>query len=116
MEINRRKFISTLFLSTLCLPFLSNTLTDIFISEKFSSPLDIPRKLKEASILRKKGKWKSAKKIYTQILLAKPSEIRAYDGLKRIILSLDNNNLTDVLQLYLSGLKLNPGQVSFYEN
>lgn len=115
MEINRRKFISTLFLSTLSLPFLSNTLTDIFISEKFSSPLDIPRKLKEASILRKKGKWKSAKKIYTQILLAKPSEIRAYDGIKRIILSLDNNNLTDVLQLYLSGLKLNPGQASFYE-
>lgn len=116
MEINLRKFIFTLFLSTLSLPFLSNTfLANTLIEKPLFNISDVPGKLKEASLLRKKRKWKAAKKIYEQIITVQPDEIRAYDGLKKIILSLDKNNLSEILNVYLSELNINPNNVSFYE-
>jgi len=116
MNTSRRKFISTLILSSIGIPFVSSVSAKGLLCEPFFSknnPVD--QKLKEAADFRKVKNFVKAEQIYQEIIAQKPDEIRAYDGLKKVILQQNNNDLQKVLEMYLSGLDKNPQNAAFYE-
>ncbi len=116
MNTSRRKFVSTLFLSTVGLPFLSHLYgKELLFANPFPSidPTEVSKKLKEAADLRKNDNWNSAERIYQEIISQKPDEIRAYDGLKKVILRNSPNDMQKVLEMYLSGLNKNPQNALF---
>ncbi len=116
MNTSRRKFVSTLFLSTVGLPFLSRLYGTEFLVNNLSpsiDPTEISKKLKEAADSRKNDNWNLAERIYQEIISVRPDEIRAYDGLKKIIQHNFPNDLQKILEMYLSGLNKNPQNALF---
>jgi ribosome-binding factor A len=116
MDTSRRKFVSTLILSSIGVSFVSPLFAKNLLFKPFlAEDIDIPKKLKEAADFRKKKNFQAAEQIYQEVIAQKPDEIRAYDGLKKVILQQDNNDLQKVLDMYASGLTNNPQNAAFYE-
>ncbi|MDR2121542.1 MAG: hypothetical protein LBP34_00315 [Flavobacteriaceae bacterium] len=116
MDTTRRRFISTLLLSSAGLSFFFSLSAESLLFKILpKNSIDVPKKLKEAADYRKKNNLKASERIYKEIIAQKPDEIRAYDGLKKIILQKNNNDLKKVLDLYASGLNNNPKNTVFYE-
>jgi len=66
--------------------------------------------LKQAADLRKQKKYNQAKQIYQQIITQFPNEIRAYDGMRKVLLS-QKNKEWQVILLLKGALLLNPNNI-----
>jgi hypothetical protein len=102
--ITRKRFLVLSSLGTLSLLFPSA------LFSKQSNDLrsfDVNALLKSAKDLRKQGKKSEAKQIYQQILLQFPNEIRAYDGMRKVILS-QKNKEWEVILMFKAALIANP--------
>lgn len=71
------------------------------------NPLDINELLKSAKNFRKQGNNNQAKQIYQQIIVQYPSEIRAYDGMRKVLLS-QKKKEWEVILMFKAALLLNP--------
>ena len=106
--MNRKKFLALGSLSIFSL-FFPNYL---FSKEKNqSNSFDVNALLKTAKTLRKQGKNNQAKQIYQQIISQDPNEIRAYDGMRKILLS-QKKKEWEVILMFKSALLLNPNNVA----
>ena len=94
--ISRKKF---LYLAGLGM--VSSLAPNFLFAKIFQSSLqdDVPALLKAARRLRKQGKLNASKIKYEQVLSLDPVEIRAYNGIRKILLSKKNKEL-QVIQLY----------------
>ncbi len=72
---------------------------------------DVNALLKSAKNLRKQGKNNQAKQIYQQLISQYPTEIRAYDGMRKILLS-QKKKEWEVILMFKSALLLNPNNVA----
>jgi|GEM_PF-940318 len=105
--ITRRKFIAlgSLGLFSMIFP------TYLFPRSKNQlSSFDVNALLKSAKTLREQGKNNQAKQIYQQIILQYPGEIRAYDGIRKILLS-QKKKEWEVILMFKSALLLNPNNL-----
>lgn len=97
--ITRRRFLlmgSLGILSTLIPNFLfSNTISN--------SNTDAIALLKKARKYRKQGKLNLAKSTYQEVLTIDPTEVRAYNGIRKILLNKKNKEF-EVIQLYQQAL------------
>ncbi|MFC4686127.1 tetratricopeptide repeat protein [Epilithonimonas pallida] len=95
--ISRKKFLHLAGLG------IVSSLVPNFIFAKFikssSTDNDIPTLLRAARRLRKQGRLNAAKNKYEQVLALDTSEIRAYNGIRKILLSQKHKEL-QVIQLY----------------
>ena len=95
--ISRKKF-----LHLAGLGMLSSLAPNFLFAKFFKLPSiddDIATLLKAARRLRKQGRLNAAKTKYEQVLSLNASEIRAYNGIRKILLSKKNKEL-QVIQLY----------------
>lgn len=113
MEINRRKFIATTSLTIFSLG-ITNSLLGNVLTPNFFSNTTIAQKLRQAALRRRAGNFIDAKVIYDEVILTNPAEIRAYDGIRKILLKTKYKEL-EVLQLYLNGMAQNIGNANFKE-
>lgn len=100
-----------------------SALTALLPNNLFSSTFNLNDKnrlnglnilLKQAADYRKAGKHFKARTIYNQIIDEFPQEIRAYDGIRKIILAKGKHEL-EVIKVYKNALLLNPGDVRIKE-
>lgn len=109
--LTRKKFIAITSLGAL---------STLFPNYLFSSNLkvknidDLNVLLKQAAGYRKAGKFFKARNIYNQIIDSNPLEIRAYDGIRKIILAKGKQE-SDVIKLYKDALSLHPGNARIKE-
>ena len=68
---------------------------------------DVNKLLKSAADLRKQKKWSEAQAKYKQIIEQYPNEIRAYDGMRKALLS-DKKKEWEVILMFRAALALNP--------
>ncbi|EJL69988.1 tetratricopeptide repeat protein [Chryseobacterium populi] len=101
--ITRKKFLALSSLGAVSLLFPNFLFSKSF---KRTHIIDVDAALKEAASLRRVGKFEEAKKIYDDILAGYPGEVRAYDGLRKIILS--GGQQEDVIKLLGEAVKINP--------
>ncbi|MEY8761397.1 tetratricopeptide repeat protein [Chryseobacterium tongliaoense] len=101
--ITRKKFLALSSLGAVSLFFPNFLFSKSF---KRTNIIDVDAALKEAASLRSTGKLVEAKKIYDDILIGYPGEVRAYDGLRKIILS--GGQQEDVIKLLSEAVKINP--------
>lgn len=113
MEINRRKFITTTSLSIIGLG-ITNSVLGNALNSNFFTTTTIAQKLREAAVKRRAGSFIDARAIYDEVIIISPSEIRAYDGIRKILLKTKYKEL-EVLQLYLNGMSQNIGNANFKE-
>lgn len=85
MEINRRKFITTTSLSIIGLG-ITNSVLGNALNSNFFTTTTIAQKLREAAVKRRAGSFIDARAIYDEVIIISPSEIRAYDGIRKILL------------------------------
>ncbi|WP_447636570.1 hypothetical protein [Flavobacterium microcysteis] len=122
MKTNRRKFIGTSSMTLVGIAF-TNTLLGQSVSSliKFTEET-IPQKLKRAADLRRNGQGTSslalrnrsgsgqnleeALGIYNEVILTDAEEVRAYDGIRKILLQSKYKEL-EVLQVYSNYLVIN---------
>lgn len=104
--ITRKKFLALSSLGAVSLLF-----PDFLFSKPFQRTgiIDVNASLKEAAILRRKKKLTEAKKVYDEILSKYPGEVRAYDGLRKIILF--NGKQEDVIKLLVNAVSMNPENI-----
>ncbi|CAI8846594.1 tetratricopeptide repeat protein [Chryseobacterium sp. IT-36CA2] len=105
--ITRKKFLALSSLGAVSLLFPNFLLSK---PPKIPKKADILSMLREASFLRKNGKLEDAKRLYYDILKIDSNEIRAYDGLRKILLS--GYNPKAVIDLLEKAVKDNPGNVN----
>lgn len=105
--ITRRKFLtlSSLGVFTIILPNCLFSKT-----KRQTSLFDVNILLKNAKNLRKQGKNNQAKQIYQQIISQYPNEIRAYDGMRKVLLS-QKKKEWEVILMFKSALLLNPNNI-----
>lgn len=105
--ITRRKFLtlSSLGVFSIILPNYLFSRT-----ENSTNFFDVNILLKNAKNLRKQGKNNQAKQIYQQIISQYPNEIRAYDGMRKILLS-QKKKEWEVILMFKKALLLNPNNV-----
>lgn len=102
--ITRRKFIVLGSLGALSVIFPNYLFSG---SKNLTGSLDVDALLKNAKVLRKQGNSSQAKQIYQQIILQYPNEIRAYDGLRKVLLA-QKKKEWEVILMFQSALLLNP--------
>lgn len=115
MKTNRRKFISTTTLGVIGFSYARSlaTMSSLFSQEKTTTAdPSILQLLTQASYKRKSGFLEEARSIYNQVISINSNEIRAYDGIRKILLQ-DKYKELEVLDLYLNGYNLNPTNVYF---
>ncbi len=110
MGTNRRQFIATTTLATLSLG-LPNLL---FPQQVANNNTLLAQKLQQAALKRRQGKFTQAKNLYNEVIAIKSDEIRAYDGLRKILLQSKYKEL-EVLNLYKTGMNQNPNSPIFKE-
>lgn len=103
--ITRRKFLTlgSLGIASLVFPsflFSNSTHLPIIVT-------DVNTLLQNAKILRKQGKKNQAKQIYQQIITQYPAEVRAYDGMRKILLS-QKKKEWEVILMFKAAVLLNP--------
>lgn len=115
MKTNRRKFIINSSLTFIGLG-ISNSVLGNIVSFSSSETLveTIAQKLQRAANKRRNGNFNQAKIIYSDVIAIDSNEIRAYDGIRKILLQNKYKEL-EVLQLYLTGLNNNPTNAVFKE-
>jgi len=106
--ITRKKFLALGSLGVISLFFPTNLFSN---NKSVFGLLDVNILLKNARNLRKQGKNNQAKEIYQQIISQYPNEIRAYDGMRKIILS-QKKKEWDVILMFKAALVLNPNNVA----
>lgn len=117
MKTNRRKFIYTTTLSFLSIKYAGGLFgmfnqVEIRQNNQVTNSQTILQMLTEASAKRKSGLLNEAMSIYNNIISINSNEIRAYDGIRKILLQSKYNEL-EVLNLYLNGFTLNPSNIFF---
>ena len=87
------------------LSFVSIFIPNLFFSKLFSThtSADITSLLKIAKKYRKQNKLTLAKNTYEEVLGLDPTEIRAYNGIRKILLNKKNREY-QVIQLYEQAL------------
>lgn len=109
--ITRKKFLTLSSLGAISLLFPN------FIFSKQNNEaaaFDLNGLLKNAKDLRKLGKNNEARQIYQQILIQFPNEIRAYDGLRKIILS-QKKKEWEVILMFKAALIINPNNIELQQ-
>ncbi len=102
--ITRKEFLSLSSLGIVSL-LLPNFL---FSKERLEySFADVNTLLKSAADLRKQKKFSQSKQIYQQIISQFPSEIRAYDGMRKALLS-EKNKEWEVILMFKAAIALQP--------
>ncbi len=95
-------------------------LSTLFPNYLFSSSLNLKSLdglnvlLKRAADYRRAGKYFKARTIYDQIISTIPQEIRAYDGIRKIMLVKGKQEF-EVIKVYKNALQLNPGNIRIKE-
>ncbi len=117
MKIHRRKFISTSALGLIGVGLsggLFGMVNPLLIDSSRINITDptILQLLTQASLKRRSGLFVEARTIYEQVITINSNEIRAYDGIRKILLQERYKEL-EVLNLYLNGYNLNPTNVFF---
>lgn len=95
--ISRKKF-----LRLTGLGIAASITPNLILSQTFPKSLltdDVKALLKKAKKLRKQGKLNQAKSKYQEVLAIDPAEVRAYNGIRKILLSKKNQE-SQVIQLY----------------
>ncbi|WP_144283361.1 tetratricopeptide repeat protein [Chryseobacterium echinoideorum] len=105
--MNRKKFLSLASMGIFTLLFPS-ILFSKNRSEYQNNNVNVL--LKQAASLRKQKKYNQARQIYQQIISQFPNEIRAYDGMRKVILS-QKNKEWQVILLFKGALLQNPNNV-----
>ncbi|MDQ1858421.1 M48 family metallopeptidase [Chryseobacterium sp. WLY505] len=83
----------------------------LFSKEKFKHfPPDVNVLLKSASDLRKQKQYNQAKQVYAHIISQFPNEIRAYDGMRKTLLS-QKNKEWEVILMFRAALVLKPENI-----
>ncbi|UHO38671.1 hypothetical protein H5J24_00225 [Chryseobacterium capnotolerans] len=101
--ITRKTFLSLSSLGMISLLFPSF----LFSKTQPGSFEDVNKLLKLAADLRKQKKWSEAQAKYKQIIEQYPNEIRAYDGMRKALLS-DKKKEWEVILMFRAALALNP--------
>ncbi len=101
--MNRKEFLSLSSLGIFSIVFQGFK----FFDYKLKPTADLNLLLKNASQLRKQKKFGQAKQAYETIILQYPAEIRAYDGLRKTLLS-QKNKEWQVILMFKAALLLNP--------
>lgn len=115
MATNRRKFITTSSLGFLSLGLFGNTPINLSFFSLDKKPVEtIPQLLRQAALKRKNGELGLATNLYNQVIAMNSNEIRAYDGLRKVLLQSKYKEL-EVLQIYSTGLNQNPNSLIFRE-
>ena len=114
MNKDRRNFITKSSLTLLGLGISNTLLGQIHSLVHNETTETITQKLKKAANRRRNGQLNQAKNIYNNIIAIDSNEIRAYDGLRKILLQTKYKEL-EVLQLYNNGLNQNPTSLIFKE-
>lgn len=115
MATNRRKFITTSSLGFLSLGLFGKTPINLSFFLYDKKPVEtIPELLRQAALKRKNGELSLATNLYNQVISLNVNEIRAYDGLRKVLLQSKYKEL-EVLQLYSVGLNQNPSNLVFRE-
>ena len=108
--ISRKKFLHLAGLG------IASSLAPNFLFAKFlnheQAADDVPALLKAARRLRKQGRLNAAKTKYEQALALDTSEVRAYNGIRKILLAKKNKEL-QVIQLYQQAISNLPNNVRF---
>lgn len=113
--MNRRKFVSATTLSFLGIGLSGkifgfvNPTTTLTLPTANQTVLQL---LTQASYKRKSGLFEESRGIYEQVISINSNEIRAYDGIRKILLQYKYKEL-EVLNLYLNGYTLNPTNIYF---
>lgn len=99
--MTRKKFI---ILSSL--GFFSSLIPNYFFSNSKNSILSFNANalLKQAADLRKAKKYNQAKNLYQQIINQFPNEIRAYDGLRKVMLAKGKQEF-EVIKMFRKGIE-----------
>lgn len=119
MNTNRRKFLCTSALGLVGVNLFSSfKFNSFFLPVKYGNNLiinqTIPQLLRQAAIKRRNGELIESQQLYQQIINIDSNEIRAYDGLRKLLL-LDKYKELEVIQLYSSGFNSNPNNPIFQE-
>jgi DNA-binding protein Fis len=120
MEINRRKFITSSTLTFINIGLFGNLINNFSILKKEDTEETIAQKLKKAADLRKSNPQATAgllqrfgvssataadldqaKNLYNEVIALDGEEIRAYDGLRKILLQHKHNELA-VLNIFIT--------------
>lgn len=101
--ITRKTFLSLSSLGIISLLFPSF----LFSKTKSGSFEDVNKLLKSAADLRRQKKWGEAQNKYKQIIQQYPNEIRAYDGMRKTLLS-EKKKEWEVILMFRAALALNP--------
>lgn len=104
--ITRKEFLSLSSLGIFSL-FIPSSL---FSKNNFSPSTDVNILLKSAADLRKQKKYNQAKQMYQQIINQFPGEIRAYDGMRKVLLSKKNKEW-EVIQMFKIAQLSSPNSV-----
>lgn len=110
MKFTRKEFLQTSIVAAVASSF--STVSFAANSENPHSPL--VQKLIRAAEKRKQKKFSQARSIYEEVIAENPSEIRAYDGIRKILLQ-EKHQEKNVLNLYLQGLDKNPEHPLFQQ-
>lgn len=109
--LTRKKFIAITSLGALS-TFFPNFLFSSTINLDNLDDLNIL--LKQAADYRRAGKYYKARTIYDQIISTIPQEIRAYDGIRKIMLAKGKQEF-EVIKIYKNALQLNPENIRIKE-
>lgn len=120
MEINRRKFITSSTLTFINIGLFGNLINSFSILKQEDTEETIAQKLKKAADLRKSNSQvaegllqrstvsnpsetdlNQAKNLYNEVIALDGEEIRAYDGLRKILLQYKHNELA-VLNIFIT--------------
>lgn len=108
--MDRRSFIHKTTLGVTSLVLMPGSL----VLGSSASPQELQQRLFRAAKARKNNRINRAIRLFKSIIRDFPSEIRAYDGLRKTLLMRKHNEL-EVLKLYKKGFRLNPGNKDFKE-
>ncbi|MCT2562275.1 tetratricopeptide repeat protein [Chryseobacterium herbae] len=106
--ITRKKFLTLGTLGVISFFFPTYLFSN---SKSISGSLDVNTLLKNARNFRKQGENNQAKEIYQQIISQYPNEIRAYDGMRKTLLS-QKKKEWEVILMFKGALLLNPNNVA----
>lgn len=102
--ITRKEFLSLSSLGIFSLLFPSALFSKNKSEYIYST--DVNTLLKSASDFRKQKQYSNAKQVYQQIITQYPNEIRAYDGMRKVLLA--QKKTWEVILLFKAALVLNP--------
>ncbi|SDJ50180.1 tetratricopeptide repeat protein [Chryseobacterium jejuense] len=110
--MTRKDFLALGSLGVFYLLFPSNLYSKV--TSNSCLPDDVNALLKSASDLKKQQKFEEAKKIYQKIIVQFPNEIRAYDGMRKALLS-QKNKEWEVILMFKAALLTAPDNIELQQ-